>query len=143
MDVEADRIIHALHGADTLLLNEYERDLLIRRSGVSWERIIEPVDAAVVTSGPGGVAVETAGGITAVPAVTADAVDPNGAGDAFLAGYAFGRYRELPPLWCARLGATAAAFTVEAAGTQGHRFTLDEFHTRLIRYFGPEAEKLL
>lgn len=55
-----------------------------------------------------------------VPAISATAADPTGAGDVFAAALAFGlRRRDSPPEEAARLAAAAAALTVESPGTAG------------------------
>ncbi|MCW2879834.1 MAG: ribokinase family sugar kinase [Sphaerisporangium sp.] len=51
-------------------------------------------------------------------------VDSNGAGDAFVSGFLYGRLRGLPPEECARLGAVAGAHACTAEGT--HESPIDE-----------------
>jgi ribokinase len=75
---------------------------------------LEPSDRVVVTLGPKGVAV--AG--EHIPAFPADAVDPTGAGDAFVAGLACGLHEGMDLLDAARLGAAAGACAVEVAGAE-------------------------
>jgi sugar/nucleoside kinase (ribokinase family) len=131
------KLVRSLAGADTLLLNAYERDLLVRRSKTSWKQISTSVKVSVITSGPDDIHLQTEGEITLVPPLqTRGVVDPNGAGDAFLAGYSFGRVKNAPPEWCVKLGAVAASFSVESTGTQGHTFTREDFIKRLYNQYG-------
>ncbi|WP_424533830.1 carbohydrate kinase family protein [Sphaerisporangium viridialbum] len=51
-------------------------------------------------------------------------VDSNGAGDAFVSGFLYGRLRGLPPGECVRLGAVAGAHACTAEGT--HESPIDE-----------------
>jgi adenosine kinase len=137
MDVDETTLVERLAGVDTLLLNSYERDLLIRRSRTSWKRIASSVNISVVTSGPDDIQLQAGRESRHIPPLQVrEAVDPNGAGDAFLAGYSYGRLKNAPPLWCVRLGAVAASFAVESTGTQGHVFSRDTFMKRLRMKYG-------
>lgn len=76
----------------------------------------------VVTDGAHGCTLLTSAGETHLPAVPAAELDPTGAGDCFLAGFAAGIARGLPPLQAARLGAYCGARAVEQVGVP--RFTV-------------------
>jgi adenosine kinase len=137
MDVDAGALLHAISGADTLFLNAYERDLLIRRSGVSFKNIASSVGTVVVTSGSDNVSLHMGSSVSSHPPVhTNDVKDPSGAGDAFLAGYCCGRLKGLGPEECIMIACTAASFAVEATGTQGHSFNSDTFQNRLEHSYG-------
>lgn len=70
----------------------------------------------LVTDGPRGCTILTAGSEVHVPAVQAVEKDPTGAGDCFLAGFAAGLARGLPPERAARIGAYCGARAVEQLG---------------------------
>jgi adenosine kinase len=137
MDVDVKALLRAMEGADTLVLNNYERDLLVRQSGVSFEGIAASVGTVVITSGPDDITLRVGKKSTSIPTVKPQKVtDPSGAGDAFLAGYSYGRLKGLKPEWCTKIGSTAASFAVQATGTQGHRFATDAFYERLEHTYG-------
>ncbi|MEU3692712.1 adenosine kinase [Streptomyces narbonensis] len=89
----------------------------------TMRRILERgrAEAVVATAGAEGAYLLTADGLTHVPAVTprAPVVDSNGAGDAFAAGFLFGRLTGEAPARCALYGAVAGAYacTVPATGS--------------------------
>ncbi|HCC84596.1 MAG TPA: carbohydrate kinase family protein [Candidatus Pacebacteria bacterium] len=120
--------------AEVLILNEYEFSLLQQRTGLTQAEILKLVPITVVTLGEQGCVIYDRAGISGtkvkVKAVSAKAVDPTGAGDAFRAGFLFGFIRGWDLVTAARLGATGAAFAVEATGTQNHRYSRAEIDLR-------------
>ncbi|MFE1905741.1 adenosine kinase [Streptomyces gardneri] len=89
----------------------------------TMRRILERgrAEAVVATAGAEGAYLLTADGLTHVPAVTphAPVVDSNGAGDAFAAGFLFGRLTGEDLDRCALYGSVAGAYacTVPATGS--------------------------
>jgi 1D-myo-inositol 3-kinase len=70
----------------------------------------------IVTDGAHGCSVVCAGAETRIPAVSAREVDPTGAGDCLLAGFAAGLLRGWEPARAARFGAYCGALAVEQHG---------------------------
>jgi 1D-myo-inositol 3-kinase len=70
----------------------------------------------LLTDGPRGCTILSAAGEQHVPAFAAREVDPTGAGDCFLAGFAIGLLRGWPPARAARLGNWCGARAVECHG---------------------------
>jgi sugar/nucleoside kinase (ribokinase family) len=68
---------------------------------------------AAVTGGPDGCWVS---GLGHVPGFQVDAVDGTGAGDAFAAGFLYGRLTGRPLDWCARFANAAGALATTAVG---------------------------
>lgn len=68
---------------------------------------------AAVTGGEEGCWVS---GLGHVPALPVDAVDGTGAGDAFAAGFLYGRLAGMPLEWCARFANAAGALATTAVG---------------------------
>jgi len=66
-------------------------------------------------------------------------VDPTGAGDAYIAGLLAGLRRRLSLVEAGQMGSLAATYAVEQQGTQGHRFTREEFAARYAEAFGAPA----
>jgi adenosine kinase len=128
-------------GARYLFTNEYERALLIRKTGWDAGQILRQVGAWVTTTGPDGAVVESA----AQPAVSVPAaalrqtVDPTGAGDAFRAGFLAGIGHGLGHEGAARLGCAMAALAMETSGTQQYLFRPEEFLARISESYGAGA----
>jgi 2-dehydro-3-deoxygluconokinase len=74
------------------------------------------VPEVLVTYGADGAALHTAAGVLEQPAVPVRAVDPVGAGDAFVAGYLSGMLDDLPAADRLRRAVTLGAFAVSTIG---------------------------
>ena len=125
-------------GARYLFTNEYERALLIRKTGWDAGQILRQVGAWVTTTGPAGAIVESAAQpVVSVPAAALRrTVDPTGAGDAFRAGFLAGIGHGLGHEAAARLGCAMAALVMETSGTQEYLFQAEEFLARISESYG-------
>lgn len=133
-----DEVVAQFPHVDVLFLNRHEAERLRAEAGFDAARAFAlGMRALVVTRGAEGCDVVTPEGVERVPAVPAAAVDPTGAGDAHRAGFVLGLARGLPLAACARLGAVAAAFAVEAVGPQEGNADLAHFRARYAAAFGP------
>lgn len=131
-----EELIEGLDGARFLSVNEYEFNLIQEKTGLSAAQIRQRAQGILLTKGAHGSEVMVNGGVYEIPAVTPyQVVDPTGAGDAFRAG--FMRGMELGMNWeiCGRMGALAATYVLEQAGTQNHSYTPAEFVTRYREHF--------
>ncbi len=130
-----------VEGCDLLVVNEYEFELLRRRTGMSAEELRSaPARACVVTRGAEGSVIWADGGAYEVPAVPPErADDPTGVGDAFRAGLIKGLALGLPWGLAGRLGSLAATYALEQPGPQSHRYTLEEFVARFREHFEDEG----
>jgi adenosine kinase len=128
-------------GARYLFTNEYERALLIRKTGWSADQLLGRVGAWVTTTGPTGVTIESSTGpaVSVPAAVLSTAADPTGAGDAFRAGFLAGVCRGLGHEGAAQLGCAMAALVMETSGTQEYLFEPEEFLGRIGKSYGPGA----
>ena len=123
---------------DVVFLNRHEAERLAAETGFGPERAFAlGMRALVVSRGAEGCEVVTPGGSARVPAVPAKAVDPTGAGDAHRAGFVLGLAKGLPLEVCARVGAVAASFAVEAVGPQEGPHALGTVRERYASAFGP------
>jgi adenosine kinase len=125
-------------GARYLFTNEYERALLIRKTGWDAGQILGRVGAWVTTTGPDGAVVESATrpAVSVPAAALRRAADPTGAGDAFRAGFLAGTAHELGHEGAARLGCAMAALVMETPGTQEYLFQPEEFLARVSESYG-------
>lgn len=131
-------------GADVLIVNDYEYELLKDRIGMSDADIRGAVTRAViVTMGADGARIwagKNREEQIAIPAVPPREIkDPTGVGDAFRAGLIKGLALGLPWAVCGRIGSLAATYVLETMGPQTHHYTLHEFAARYESVFGEDA----
>ena len=128
-------------GARYLFTNEYERALLIRKTGWPADEVLRRVGTWVTTIGPHGAIVESSPGpaISIAAVVVRRAADPTGAGDAFRAGFLAGICRGLAHQAAAQLGCAMAALVMETSGTQEYAFEPAGFLARIGESYGPAA----
>lgn len=128
-------------GAKYLFTNEYELELLVRKTEWSTQDIAERVELRITTmSGNGCVLVDGSGGDIRVDAVPArEIVDPTGAGDAFRGGFLAGVAGGLQLERAAQLGSLIATLVLETSGTQEWRLDLEDAVTRLAETYGAAA----
>ncbi len=125
-----------IEGSHALFVNEYELALVIEKTGWSEQEIREHVDLLVVTLGSDGSRLCTKDGETQVRAVSAKAVDPTGAGDAYRAGFIAGYLAGLSHTLSAQIGSTLAAFAVESTGCQNHEPAVETLIERYEASYG-------
>jgi adenosine kinase len=128
-------------GARYLFTNEYERALLVRKTGWDAGQLLRRVGAWVTTTGPDGAIVESATqpAVSVPAAALSRAADPTGAGDAFRAGFLAGAGHGLGHEGSARLGCAMAALVMETSGTQEYLFQPEEFLARISESYGSGA----
>lgn len=129
-----------VNGADILIVNDYEFEMLKDRTGMSDADIRAAVKRAlIVTLGADGAMIWTDEKIE-IPAVAPEQIlDPTGVGDAFRSGLIKGLALDLPWEICGRIGSLAATYVLETAGPQSHTYTLEEFAVRYRTAFGDDA----
>jgi adenosine kinase len=131
----------AMEGAHTLTVNDYELEMVKQKTGLGAEEILERVGMLVVTRGAdGSTLMSRERRIDAPVAAPRGPIEPTGVGDAFRAGLILGLVRGYSWETTARLGALAATYALERAGTMSHRYTLPEFVARYRAEFGEAAE---
>jgi adenosine kinase len=123
--------------ASWLAVNDYEFQVVQRRTGLKPEQIAERLDALIVTAGGQGSTIYCQGRQLKIPAVELEAAkDPTGCGDAYRAGLLYGLMRELDWETTGRIASLLGAIKASERGTQNHHFTLHEFAGRFEREFG-------
>jgi adenosine kinase len=141
-----EQLREGLTSARAAFCNEYEFSVLQKKTGWSLDDLLKHVPVMVITQGGEGCRVHQRGEddvqIPACP-IQDGGVDPSGAGDAFRAGFGFGRVRDWPVLTSAHLASTAAAFALEARGTQGHYLDRESLLERCQAVFGPIPSRLI
>jgi adenosine kinase len=136
--LDRDRTRMLVDGAKYLFTNEYEWELLTRKTEWSTHEIAERVGLRITTlSGDGCLIVDRHGGEIHVNAVPArEIVDPTGVGDAFRAGFLAGVSSGLELIRAAQLGSLIATLVLETVGTQEWRLDVDAAECRLANAYG-------
>lgn len=126
-----------LRQATWVAVNDYEAQMLQDRTGLGAAEIAAQVQAYIVTKGADGSVVYADGREYVVPSARPDAVkDPTGCGDAYRAGLLYGIANELDWETTGRIASLMGAIKIAHAGTQSHRFDMQEFKTRFRAAFG-------
>lgn len=131
-----DELKKGISGAEILIGNDYEIELIQQKLEVSHEELILMVPVLITTLGSKGSIIETRkDSIHVAPAKPNNTSDPTGAGDAYRAGFLAGYLRKYDLITCGQMGSIAAVYTVETYGTQTHTFTKKEFAKRYEKNF--------
>lgn len=139
--LEPEDLMRGIQAAKVLIVNEYEAELLKKKTGLSDVQFLDFVSAFIVTLGENGSLIWTNQGKIQIPiARPLRIVDPTGVGDAFRAGLMKGMLLGLDWEITGRMGSVAAAYVIETEGPQAHLYTLSEFYHRYEENFGPCEE---
>ncbi|NLS75762.1 MAG: carbohydrate kinase family protein [Chloroflexi bacterium] len=133
-------------GSKAFIVNEYELEMTKNKTGLTESEITALTETLVVTLAERGSVIYHAGREIRIPvAKPVEVVDPTGVGDAYRAGFIVSLLRGYSWETTGRMGALAATYVLEQAGTQAHRYDLPEFVARYQDNFGdsPEIEDLL
>ena len=131
--IEPEDLVQAIDGCRILISNDYELDLILNKTGLKKEALLEHARTIIVTMGEAGSRIFTLNGEIMIPAVRAKIVrDPTGAGDAYRGGIISGLVRGKDIEESARMGSVCASFSVECYGTQEYTFSPEEFNERLV-----------
>ena len=124
-------------GAWILLVNEYEEEMFLKKTGLPREKLGELARNVVVTLGARGAEIRTPRETYSIPPARPEKIlDPTGVGDAFRAGLAKGLAAGLPWETAGRMGSLAAAYVLETDGPQSHTYDLSRFVDRYDAQFG-------
>ncbi len=114
--------------ATWVTVNDYEWQLMQDRTGYSEKDIVSQLEALIVTRGGEGSNIYTKSETINVPAAKPNAIkDPTGCGDAYRAGLLYGLLNKLDWQTTGQIASLIGAIKISHAGTQNHRFTLDQF----------------
>ena len=134
---EAADLERFIEQADWVTVNDYEWQLLQRKTGLTVRDLTQRVEALIVTRGHKGSSIYTQDAQFEIPcARTSAVVDPTGCGDAYRAGLLHGLLRGLDWEMTGRIAAVMGALKIESRGTQNHRATPAEIERRLAESFG-------
>ncbi|OLR95266.1 carbohydrate kinase family protein [Actinokineospora bangkokensis] len=139
--MDGAQIRQFVEGAQYLFTNDYEWELLRKKTGWSDADVLEHVAYRVTTLGAKGVEIHGRDGsvvtVAAVPETSK--LDPTGVGDGLRAGFLAAFSQGLSHERSAQLGSLIATLVLEADGPQEWKFDKAAALTRLAAAFGPEA----
>lgn len=130
-----DEITTGILGATIVMVNEYEYELVLSKTGLQEERILQQVEFVVVTRGHKGSILKRREETIVIPsAESIGVIDPTGAGDAYTAGFIKGYIHGASLQMMGSYGSVAAVYAIECKGCTEHSYTLNDFMQRLHRY---------
>jgi adenosine kinase len=134
---DGDDLLRFIDQATYLAVNDYEMQLVQERTGMTPAQLAERLEAVFVTRGAEGSRIYTNARVIDIPcARAAQVVDPTGCGDAYRAGLLYGIMNGMDLETTGRIASLMGTIKIETAGTQNHRYTIDEFRDRYRQTFG-------
>jgi adenosine kinase len=123
--------------ATWVAVNDYEGQMLQERTGWNCAEIARRVQAFIVTRGAEGSSIHADGREYVIPAARPEAIkDPTGCGDAYRAGLIYGLMNELDWDTTGRIASLMGSIKIAHAGTQNHRFDMNELKQRFRAAYG-------
>jgi adenosine kinase len=126
--------------AEVLIVNEYELNLLLKKTGLNQEELQNKVPVLIVTHGEHGSIISGSNNLKQIKVASVapdEIIDPTGAGDAYRAGFLYGYLRQWDVLICGQLGSVMASFALEQHGPQA-TVTKDMIMQRYNQAFNQE-----
>jgi len=139
--MSGEEVRQLIDGAAYLLTNDYEKELLESKTGLSEAAVLDRVGVRITTLGKDGVSI-TGRDIEPIRVPVArevHAYDPTGVGDGFRAGFFAGRSWGLDLERSAQVGTLVATLVLETVGTQEYVIRTDEFLKRLAESYDDAA----
>lgn len=134
--LDGDELMQGLRGAYAMVINAYESEVIMKKTGLTIDQLQNEVEILVITHGGNGSVIYHQGETIPVPVFPVENIkDPTGGGDAYRAGFIRGLAAGLPLKLAGEMGALVAAYVLEHVGTQSHRFGVGEFIQRYRSHF--------
>jgi adenosine kinase len=139
--LEGSELARDLEGAHFLFCNDYEFELISKKTGFDLKQILERVKVLVITRGKNGAHLYTGGDEYFVATVPEEEIiDPTGVGDAFRGGFLTGYSHGWDWVLCGQIGSLAAVYCLEQRGPQSQTYTAKEFVARFRRHFDDQGK---
>ena len=138
---DGKELLHFIELARWTVVNDYESQMLERKTGLTAYQIAEKLEALIVTWGAKGSVIYTEGRRVDVPPVMPAAlVDPTGCGDAYRAGLLYGLMNMLDWETTGHIASLMGSICIASRGTQNHKFNRAQFDARYEVAFGTKLE---
>ncbi|MDR3429507.1 carbohydrate kinase family protein [Silvimonas sp.] len=132
-----EEMLEMTEQADYLTLNDYEAEVMSKKTGFSIAQLAQKVKALIVTYGAEGSEIFADGQTYRIPAVKAEAVvDPTGCGDAFRAGLLHGISHGWDWPSTGKLASLLGSLKIAQRGAQNHHVELADIKQRYQAAFG-------
>jgi len=132
-----DDLNNFLEKASWVAVNDYEWEMLQKRTGFSVRKVLEWVQALIVTHGAKGSVIYVQKNSIEIPALPIrQTVDPTGCGDAYRAGLLHGLLNNMDWETSGRIATLMGAINAQYVGTQNYYFSSDEIRDRFKAAFG-------
>lgn len=139
VSLSSEQLIEGVTGAKVVIGNDYEMEMIAGKTGQTPADLLGMAEIVITTLGERGSQIATADGVIEIEAVPPSHVaDPTGAGDAYVAGVAYGIARGDPPEDFGRVAALAASHAIEEHGTQAHTYNPAEFAAKCLAHYGED-----
>jgi adenosine kinase len=139
--LSAEDLIEGTRDAAMLIVNDYEFEMIKKKTGLADEELAELAGLLIITCGEKGSNIFANGARIEIPVVPPRRLaDPTGVGDAYRAGVIKGMMHGASWQTTGRMAALAATYALEEHGTQNHRYTPPEFAARYRESFGELGE---
>lgn len=128
-----EELTRDLDGAHAMIVNAYEAEIIMKKSGLTLDDLRSMIDILVITQGKNGSHIYQGAQMLDVPVfpVPDECIkDPTGVGDAYRAGFIRGLISGWDLELCGVVGSLCAAYVLEQIGTQSHQFTPADFVER-------------
>ncbi|HML23894.1 MAG TPA: carbohydrate kinase family protein [Aggregatilinea sp.] len=134
--LDGDFIMHGIERCSILICNEYEWEMIAKKTGLKREDVVRQGKTLLVTHGSEGSHIYADDEHLVVPIFPVTTIaDPTGVGDAYRAGLMKGLACGFGWELCGQIGALAAAYALEHVGPQSHDYTLPDFVARFRTVF--------
>ncbi|TAJ12891.1 carbohydrate kinase family protein [Patescibacteria group bacterium] len=133
--LSGDVIAEGIEGSEVCISNEYERELILKKTGWDLKTLVTKTKMLVTTLGENGSEIHTQTGVITAPGIKVTIKDPTGAGDAYRAGFVYALNKGWGHEIIAKFANLVACYTIEQSGTQTHSFTLEALRERFLTTF--------
>jgi adenosine kinase len=133
---DGEELLAFIEQATYVAVNDYEGEMLSKRTGLSLPQISDRVEALIVTKGAQGAEIHTKGQKFDIPVVPASkAIDPTGCGDAFRGGLLFGLEQGFDWETTGRLASLMGSIKIASQGPQNHQPSQAEIQAQFKQAF--------
>jgi adenosine kinase len=134
---DGQELLGFIEQATYVAVNDYEGEMLSKRTGLTLPQISERVEALIVTKGAQGAEIHAKGQKYDIPVVPVNkAIDPTGCGDAFRGGLLFGLEQGFDWETTGRLASLMGSIKIASQGPQNHEPSQAEIQAQFKQAFG-------
>jgi adenosine kinase len=134
---KGEELLRFIEQATWVTVNDYEWELIRKRTGLNEEKIGQMVKALIITRGAEGSVIRNGKERFEIPVARVSEIkDPTGCGDAYRAGLLHGILNDMDWQTTGRLAAIMGAIKIGAHGTQNHCPTFEEIQDLFTANFG-------